>query len=158
VGLSPIVVFGRRGDEKRLELARTLGADAAIIADRKEAQEHAARVTDGVGMGLVIEAAGSPEAVQTALDIVGGQGTMVTLGIVRSTEIDALTVMRKDLTWLGVVAAVRRHFAEGIRLIRSGKVQPERLITHRMRLAEAPSSVSVLRRCEAVKIMFTPGA
>ncbi len=158
VGLSPIVVFGRRGDEKRLELARTLGADVAIVADRKEAQEHAASVTDGVGMGLVIEAAGSPEAVQTALDIVGGQGTMVTLGIVRSTEIDALTIMRKDLTWLGVVAAVRRHFAEGIRLIRSGKVQPERLITHRMRLAEAPSSVSVLRRCEAVKIMFAPGA
>ncbi len=158
VGLSPIVVFGRRGDEKRLELARTLGADVAIVADRKEAQEHAASVTHGVGMGLVIEAAGSPEAVQTALDIVGGQGTMVTLGIVRSTEIDALTIMRKDLTWLGVVAAVRRHFAEGIRLIRSGKVQPERLITHRMRLAEAPSSVSVLRRCEAVKIMFAPGA
>src|SRR5574342_1379617 len=105
-GLCPIVVFGRRGDEKRLELARALGADAAIVADRKEAQEHAASVTDGVGMGLVIEAAGSPEAVQTALDIVGGQGTVVTLGIVRSTEIDALTVMRKNLVWMGVVAAV----------------------------------------------------
>ncbi len=157
-GLCPIVVFGRRGDEKRLELARTLGADAAIVADRKEAQEHAASFTDGVGMGLVIEAAGSPEAVQTALDIVGGKGTVVTLGIVRSTEIDALTVMRKDLTWLGVVASVRRHFAEAIRLIRTGKVRPERLITHRMRLADALSGVSVLRRCEAVKIMFTPGA
>lgn len=157
-GLCPIVVFGRRGDEKRLELARTLGADAAIIADRKEAQEHAASFTDGVGMGLVIEAAGSPEAVQTALDIVGGKGTVVTLGIVRSTEIDALTVMRKDLTWLGVVASVRRHFAEAIRLIRTGKVRPERLITHRMCLADALSGVSVLRRCEAVKIMFTPGA
>ena len=157
-GLCPIVVFGRRGDEKRLELARTLGADAAIVADRKEAQEHAARFTDGIGMGLVIEAAGSPEAVQTALDVVSGQGTVVTLGIVRSTEIDALTIMRKNLVWMGVVAAVRRHFAEAIRLIRTGKVQPERLITHRMRLADALSGVAVLRRCEAVKIMFAPGA
>jgi L-iditol 2-dehydrogenase len=139
-------------------LARTLGADAAIVADRKEAQEHAASVTDGVGMGLVIEAAGSPEAVQTALDIVGGKGTMVTLGIVRATEIDALTVMRKDLTWLGVVASVRRHFAEAIRLIRSGKVQPERLITHRIRLADALSGLLLLRNCEAVKIMFAPGS
>ncbi len=155
-GLCPIVVFGRRGDEKRLELARTLGADAAIVADRNEAQEHAASFTDGVGMGLVIEAAGTPEAVQTALDIAGGKGTVVTLGIVRSTEIDALTIMRKDLVWMGVVASVRRHFAEAIRLIRTGKVQPEGLITHRMRLADALSGVSVLRRCEAVKIMFTP--
>ena len=156
-GLAPIVVFGREGDEKRLELAKRLGADAAIVADRKAAQEYVANVTDGIGMGVVIEAGGSPEAVQTALDIVGGEGTLVTLGIVRATEIDALTVMRKDLTWFGIVAAVRRHFAEAIRWVRTGKVKPERLITHRMRLHDAPSAVSVLRRCEAVKIMFSPG-
>jgi len=156
-GLAPIVVFGREGDEKRLELAKRLGADAAIVADRKAAQEYVANVTDGIGMGVVIEAGGSPEAVQTALDIVGGEGTLVTLGIVRATEIDALTVMRKDLTWFGIVAAVRRHFAEAIRWVRTGKVKPERLITHRMRLSDAPSAVSVLRRCEAVKIMFAPG-
>ncbi len=156
-GLCPVVVFGRPGDEKRLELARALGADAAFVANRNEAQEHAARFTDGIGMALVIEAAGSPEAVQTALDIVSGQGTMVTLGIVRTTEIDALTVMRKDLTWLGVVAAVRRHFAEAIRWIRTGKVQPEPLITHRMRLADALAGVQLMRNCEAVKIMFAPG-
>ncbi len=157
-GLCPILVFGRRGDEKRLELARTLGADAAVVADRKEAEEHAAGFTGGVGMGLVIEAAGTPEAVQTALDIVGGKGTVVTLGIVRSTEIDALTVMRKDLTWMGVVASVRRHFAEAIRLIRTGRVQPEGLITHRMRLVDALAGMTALRQREAVKVMFTPGA
>jgi 2-desacetyl-2-hydroxyethyl bacteriochlorophyllide A dehydrogenase len=157
-GVGPILVLGRRGDEKRLELARVLGADEAIVADRSEAREYAARCSEGMGMDLVIEAAGSGEAVQTALDIVAGQGTMVTLGIVRTTEIDALTVMRKDLTWLGVVASVRRHFAEALRLIRRGKVQPERLITHRMRLTEAPSAVRTLRQCEAVKIMFTPEA
>jgi 2-desacetyl-2-hydroxyethyl bacteriochlorophyllide A dehydrogenase len=157
-GSCPIVVFGRPGDEKRLELARGLGADAAFVANRTEAQEYAARFTDGIGMALVIEAAGTPEAVQTALDIAGGQGTVVTLGIVRSTEIDALIIMRKDLVWMGVVAAVRRHFAEAIRWIRTGKVQPERLITHRIRLADALSGVGMMRKCEAVKIMFAPGA
>lgn len=157
-GVGPILVLGRRGDEKRLELARVLGADAAIVADRSEAREHAARFSEGMGLDLVIEAAGSAEAVQTALDIVGGKGTLVTLGIVRNTEIDALNIMRKDLVWMGVVASVRRHFAEALRLIRRGKVQPERLITHRMGLTEAPSAVLALRQCEAVKIMFTPEA
>ena len=156
-GLCPILVLGRCGDETRLELARTLGANAAIVADRNGAREHAARFTDGIGMALVIETAGTPEAVQTALDIAAGKGTVVTLGLARSTEIDALTVMRKDLTWMGVVASVRRHYAEAIRLIRTGKVQPERLITHRMPLAEALSGVSLMRDCKAVKIMFTPG-
>lgn len=157
-GSCPILVLGRQGDETRLELARTLGADAAIVADRDGAREQAARFTDGIGMALVIETAGTPEAVQTALDIAGGKGTVVTLGLARFTEIDALTVMRKDLTWMGVVASVRRHYAEAIRLVRTGKVQPERLITHRMPLADALSGVSLMRDCKAVKIMFTPGA
>jgi L-iditol 2-dehydrogenase len=158
VGMCPILVLGRPGDTARLELARTLGADAAFVADRDEARDQAAKITDGVGMALVIEAAGTPEAVQTALDIAGGKGTVATLGLARTTEIDALSVMRKDLTWVGVVASVRRHYAEAIRLIRTGKVQPERLVTHRMRLAEGVSGVSLLRSREAVKILFAPGS
>jgi 2-desacetyl-2-hydroxyethyl bacteriochlorophyllide A dehydrogenase len=157
-GLSPIVVFGKRGDEKRLALARTVGADAAVVADRKEAQEYAARLTDGVGIGVVVEAGGTVEAVQTALDIVSSAGALATLGLARATEIDALTVMRKNLLWIGVVASVRRHYAEAIRLIRSGKVQLERLITHRLPLTEAVSALPAMRNAEAVKIMFTPGA
>jgi threonine dehydrogenase-like Zn-dependent dehydrogenase len=83
---------------------------------------------------------------------------VATLGLARTTEIDALSVMRKDLTWMGVVASVRRHYAEAIRLIRTGKAHPERLITHRMPLADGVSGVSLLRSREAVKILFSPGA
>ena len=157
-GLSPIVVFGKRGDEKRLALARAVGADEAVVASREEAQEYAARLTDGIGIEVVIEAGGTAEAVQTALDIVSGAGTLATLGLARATEIDALTVMRKNLVWIGVVASVRRHYAEAIRLIRSGKVQLDRLITHRLPLTEAVSALPAMRNAEAVKIMFTPGA
>ncbi len=157
-GVSPIVVIGKRGDEKRLALARAVGADVALVADRNEAQEYTARLSDGIGMGIVVEAGGTAEAVQTALDIVGSAGTVATLGLARSTELDASTVMRKNLVWIGVVASVRRHYAEAIRLIRTGKVQPDRLITHRLPLADALSAVSLMREAGAVKIMFAPGA
>ena len=53
-----------------------------------------------------------------------------------------------------MVASVRRHFAEGIRLIQSGKVRPEELITHRLLLSEALDGFQALRRREAVKVMF----
>ena len=95
---------------------------------------HAADATGGIGFGLSIESGGSSSAIQSALDIVAGKGTLVSLGIVPATEIDVLQVMRKDLTWIGVVASVRRHFADAITLIQAGKVRPHELITHRLPL------------------------
>jgi L-iditol 2-dehydrogenase len=152
-GVGPIVMYGLPGDEARLELARLLGAET-VVGDRSGAAAHASRFTSGLGFDVSIESGGTPGAIQTALDIVAGDGTLVSLGIITPTEIDVLQVMRKDLTWIGVVASVRRHFAEGIRLIQSGKVRPEELITHRLPLSEALDGFQALRRREAVKVMF----
>ena len=153
-GVGPIVVIGRPGDERRMDIARRVGADETLIADRADANAYVGHLTDGVGMGLVIETAGTSEAVQTALDITAGKGTLATLGIVRNTEIDVLQVMRKDMTWVGVVAAVRRHWAEAIRLVAAGRLTPGALITHRMPLESALDGFDCLRRREAVKVMY----
>lgn len=156
-GVAPVVVFGGPGDEDRLELAQALGADVVMIADREEAKRQVDRLTGGVGMQVVIQAAGTAEATRTALDIVAGNGTIAQIGLVRETEIDALQIVRKNLNWLGVVAAVRRHWTMAIRLIETGKVQPERLITHRFSLSEAMAGMMAMKNREAVKVMVTPG-
>jgi threonine dehydrogenase-like Zn-dependent dehydrogenase len=157
-GVGPILVFGRPGDEARLEFARGVGADEARVADHAEALACAARWTDGIGMGLVIETAGTAEGVRTALEITAGGGTLATLGLARHTEIDALQVMRKDMTWFGVVAAVRRHWTEAIRLVASGRLNPSALVTHRMPLGDALNGFTVLRSRAAVKVMYDPAA
>jgi threonine dehydrogenase-like Zn-dependent dehydrogenase len=153
-GVGPIVMYGRPGDESRLEHAASLGADT-FVGDSEGIQEHARRLTGGLGFGVSIEAGGTPTAIQTALAIVAGGGTLVSLGIIRPTELDVLQVMRKNLTWVGVVASVRRHFAEAITLLETTKVRPQELITHRMRLADALAGFEVLRQREAVKVMFS---
>jgi len=152
-GVGPVVMYGVPGDEARLELAQTLGAEA-VVGDRAAVTAHAHRFTGGLGFELSIEAGGTSGAIQTALDIVAGDGTLVSLGIILATEIDVLQVMRKDLTWIGVVASVRRHFAEAIRLVHTGKVRPDELITHRLPLRDALDGFQALRRREAVKVMF----
>jgi threonine dehydrogenase-like Zn-dependent dehydrogenase len=153
-GVGPIVMYGQAGDESRLERAASLGA-AVFVGNRQAVSAHAVEATHGIGFGLVIESGGSSSAIQTALDIVAGHGTLVSLGIVPQTEIDVLQIMRKDLTWIGVVASVRRHFAEAIELLRTGKVRPQALITHRLRLEDAPAGFQALREREAVKVMFS---
>ena len=153
-GLGPVVMYGQPGDETRLELAASLGA-TVFLGDRQAVAAHAHGVTGGIGFGLSIESGGTSSAIQTALDIVAGQGTLVSLGIVGASQIDVLQVMRKNLIWIGVVASVRRHFADAIELIRTGKIRPEDLITHRLPLAEALAGFHALRQREAVKVMFS---
>jgi threonine dehydrogenase-like Zn-dependent dehydrogenase len=153
-GVGPIVMYGQAGDESRLELAASLGAEA-FLGDRRAVAAHADRLTDGIGFGLSIESGGTSSAIQSALDIVAGRGTLVSLGIVSPTEIDVLQVMRKDLTWIGVVASVRRHFAEAINLIHTRKIRPQDLVTHRLSLGEALAGFHALRQREAVKVMFS---
>jgi 2-desacetyl-2-hydroxyethyl bacteriochlorophyllide A dehydrogenase len=153
-GADPIVIYGRPGDESRLEHAASLGADV-FLGDRRDVAVHAASVTEGIGFGLSIESGGTSSAIQSALDVVAGGGILVSLGIVPPTEIDVLQVMRKNLTWIGVVASVRRHFAEAVKLIEAGKVKPDTLITHQLPLADALAGFDALRRREAVKVMFS---
>lgn len=156
VGAYPLVMYGQPGDEARLNLAAAVGAQVCL-GDRQTIAAHAAEVTDRIGFGIVIEAGGTPAAVQSALDIVAGNGTMATLGLVRETDIDALQVMRKNLTWIGVVSSVRRHFAAAIDLIDSGAIHPADLITHRLPLEAALAGFDVMRQRTAVKVMFEIG-
>ena len=153
-GVGPIVMYGQGGDEARLGLAASSGAQV-FLGDRQGIAAHADHFTDGIGFGLAIEAGGTCGAIQSALDIVAGNGTLVSLGIIRDTSLDVLQVMRKNLTWIGVVASVRRHFAEAIELIHSGKVRPHDLITHRLPLGDALTGFDALRQREAVKVMFS---
>jgi 2-desacetyl-2-hydroxyethyl bacteriochlorophyllide A dehydrogenase len=155
-GVGPIVMYGQPGDETRLELAASLGADT-FLGDRRAISAHANHVTEGLGFALSIESGGTSTAVQSALDIVASNGTLVSLGIIRDTELDVLQVMRKNLTWIGVVASVRRHFAEAIELIRTRKVRPEELITHRLSLRDAEAGFDAMRQRQAVKVMFEMG-
>jgi L-iditol 2-dehydrogenase len=152
-GVDRVVMYGQTGDDARLALAASLGAET-FLGDRPAIAAHAAEATGGLGYELSIEAGGTSTAIQSALEIAGGQGTLVSLGIVKPTEIDVLQVMRKNLTWIGVVASVRRHFADAIRLMARGQVRPADLITHRLPIDDALAGFDALRAREAVKVMF----
>jgi threonine dehydrogenase-like Zn-dependent dehydrogenase len=128
-----------------------------FLGDRAAVAAHAREFTGGLGFGISIEAGGTSTAIQTALDVVAGNGTLVSLGIVPRTEIDVLQVMRRNLTWVGVVASVRRHWADAIALIQAGTIRPTDLITHRLPLCDALAGFEALRAREAVKVMFEVG-
>ncbi|HEY7292173.1 MAG TPA: zinc-binding dehydrogenase [Vicinamibacterales bacterium] len=80
-GAAQVIAFGAPGD--RLSLATAMGADAAIDVLQTTIEERRERVldlTNGVGVDVAIEAAGSARAVEEALDVVRDGGRYVIAG------------------------------------------------------------------------------
>ena len=57
--------------DSRLELAKSIGADAILNPEDTDFSEQLNAVTNGNGPVVVIEATGHPDAVSTALDVAG---------------------------------------------------------------------------------------
>jgi L-iditol 2-dehydrogenase len=76
-GASHVVVAGLPGDAKRLELSRSLGADVALSGG---VLEHVKTLTDGLGVDLVVDAAGASATLQLAMQAVRPAGQIVKVG------------------------------------------------------------------------------
>ena len=55
-GPNKVIITGRNCDEKRLQLAKELGADVTINVDAEDAVERIFELTHGKGADMVVEA------------------------------------------------------------------------------------------------------
>jgi L-iditol 2-dehydrogenase len=86
-------------DQKKLDLARTLGADEALRSDRADVAAEVMRRTGGRGADVSFEAVGIAPTVQTAAACLrkGGQLTLVGL-LAAKVEMPIQTVVTRELT------------------------------------------------------------
>jgi threonine 3-dehydrogenase len=142
-------------NEKRLELARLMGAHSAVHPNEAEAAVRAA--SDGVGADVVLEMSGVPSAVHQAFQLVRPGGRVNMLGIPsKPIDIDFATeIIFKGLTIYGVVG--RRMYDTWLqmtRFLRSGAFDPTPVITHRLPLEAVDDAMRLIKSGEAGKVIF----
>jgi L-iditol 2-dehydrogenase len=97
---------------------------------------------EGEGTDVVIEAAGTGEAWQRALELARPGGTVVYFGG-RETgadlRVDAHRLHYEELTLRGSFHHAPRHVRAALAFLASGAYPWERLITHRVRLEDVPA-------------------
>jgi threonine 3-dehydrogenase len=140
---------------KRLELARAMGAHEAVTPDR--ASETVKRLTDGLGVDVVLEMSGVPAAIHQAFDLVRVGGRVQMLGIpAKPMEVNFATeVIFKGITIYGVVG--RRMYDtwhQITRFLRSGMFDPTPVITHRFPLDGFEEAMRVIKSGDAGKVIF----
>ena len=153
----PAQVFAVDMVESRLELARELGA-TPINASKTHPVEAIKAATGDRGADSSIECVGALESIDTALHCVRGGGTVSMVGVPSAVTADFpyARVWIKDLTFRGGWCNVQAHMRPLLDLIAAGRLHPERIISHRMKLEEGPAAYEMFDRREATKIVMTP--
>ncbi len=153
-----VLAVGRT--EARLDVARALGADAVAATTASvpaATPAAAARALSGrEGVDLVIETAGTPEAVGQAIELARPGGRIVLTGLPHApSSVDFFWVVRRELSILGSMI-YQAEFPEAIRLLADGTVRTERLLTHRFPLADALEAFHAHRAPESIKVAVIP--
>jgi alcohol dehydrogenase/L-iditol 2-dehydrogenase len=79
-GAGYLLVIGTAADTNRLETAIQVGADAALGANGENVVQHVRELGDGLGVDLVIDAAGVSASLELALEIVRPAGQITKVG------------------------------------------------------------------------------
>lgn len=129
-----VVVIGLR--EAQRSLAMRAGADEFVTA---KPEQH---------FDLVIEAAGTGPAVQTAIAVAARGAMVILLGLpVHGTtiEISPEDLVNNDQILQGSFGYTRSAWAEVVDKVNAGELKPSFLITHRFALDDSVAAVAVLR-------------
>ncbi len=143
--------------DSRLEVAQELGG-IPINPNSTHPIEAIERLTGGIGADSSIECVGLLSAVDTAIHCVRGGGTISMVGVPSAVQGDFpyLRMWLKSLTFRAGWCNVQAYMRPLLDLIAAGRLQPEKIISHRMKLDQAEEAYRMFAAREATKIVLTP--
>jgi alcohol dehydrogenase len=144
-------------DDNRLAVAKRFGATSTINADNGSPGEAVMRLTRGRGVDTAIEAVGVPASFITCEEIVAPGGTIANVGV-HGAKVD----LHLERLWSQNITITTRLVDTVttpmlLKTVRSGKIEPKRLITHHFRLyqiLDAYETFSKAASTHALKVII----
>lgn len=124
---------------KKLEFAKTFGVDGVILNDGPDALAKAVEeITGANGFDVTVEAVGLPATFQNCIDAAAFGGQVVVIGIGKKPlEFQFSLIQKKELNLYGSRNAVKEDFMELIDIVKSGRVDLDRIVTNCYPFADA---------------------
>jgi L-iditol 2-dehydrogenase len=144
-------------DQKRLALARQMGAGKTFLATDPDLIPTLRHVTDG-GPDIAVEVVGLQKSVTTAIESVRRGGTVTLIGnLAPNVEIPLQTVVTRQLRLLGSCASAG-EYGECIALMEQGAIRVDPLISAVAPLNEGPAWFDRLynRQPDLMKVILQP--
>jgi 2-desacetyl-2-hydroxyethyl bacteriochlorophyllide A dehydrogenase len=138
----------------RREMAEKCGADAAL--DPHEADlNYSIGPASGEGVDLAVDAVG--HCLADAITLVRAGGRILLFGMDQQAApvTRQYDITRREITVIGSFIQ-RTAFPKVVRLLESGKLPVEKLITHRLPLSGFGQAIELLGQGRAVKVVLEP--
>ncbi len=155
--LGDIRVYGVDLLPERLQMARELGADGALLAPGEEAGLRGvlAPYTDGRGADAVmITAAGASPFMQAVEGVCKGGTINIFAAQAGAIPIDLETIYQQELSIISTYSSSPEELRIALDLLTSRRVRVDGLISHRLPLEQFAEGVSLMRKRAALKVYF----
>ncbi len=143
--------------KKRLDKAMELGADGVIDGAKEDVLEQVRQLTDGKGMDLVIETAGTEITTRQAIHMAKKGANIVLVGYSKSGEMNLpmSLVLDKEIT-IKTVFRYRHIYPIAIDAVATGKVNLKGIVTDIFPLNEAQKAMdySINNKADIVKAVI----
>jgi L-iditol 2-dehydrogenase len=144
--------------EEKLALAKELGAEIAFNPSKIDVVSAVRDLTKGQGADIAVEVVGATPTLRTAIEVTRRGGSVTLVGNLAPTvEFAMQAVVTRELTLYGSCAS-NSEFPDALKLMQSGKIQVEPLISGKATLEETAGWFDRLYAAEAglMKVVVRP--
>ncbi len=147
-------------DDKRLAVAGTLGATTLVNSGDGHAADRVMEITAGSGVDVAIEAVGLPVTFAICQAIVAAGGRIANVGVHgKPVELHLETLWDRNIALTTrLVDTVTAPML--LKVVASGKLQPQKLVTHRFAMSEMMEAYDTFGNAAqkgALKVVITTG-
>src|SRR5579884_3267294 len=151
-------VFAVEPNNKRLDIATRMGADYTLNPREVDAVQRILEITDGLGVDVVLEMSGNPQAIRQGFKVLRNGGRVSLLGLPsRMVELDlANDIIFKGATVQGISG--RRIFDTWFRtrrILESGQLDLKQVITHTLPFNQLHEAMEIMKSGDCGKIVLT---
>ncbi len=152
-------VFAIEVNEHRRRIAQQMKADYVLDPKTQDVRQIVMDITGGVGVDVVLEMAGHPDAIRTAFDIVRRGGRMSLLGL---TSKPVAVNFSEDIIFKGITLQgingrrMYQTWYQMTALLKAGKLELHPVITDRIAMKDFSRGMERLKTGEASKILVYP--
>jgi len=132
-------------NDARLDLARKLGADAVVDARTGPFHEAVRKLTDGLGVDVVLEFVANAQTLPSSVASLRRAGRLVFVGYTPEVPLSVLPreLVRSELEIVGSRANTKHELAETMALVAQGRITP--IVDRVMPLAQIEDAFTALR-------------